>query len=87
MEPNNVEPQGADEKEDLAHIPDLEEYAMILQCLAIEQEQDRLNEPRHNQNPEPEVPENLHTSPPVTPENDESCWVDDSLTSEDESES
>ena len=70
MEPNNVEPQGADEEEDLAPMPDLEEYAMILQRLAIEQEQDRINQLRHN--PEPDVLENLQQSPPVTPENEES---------------
>ena len=87
MEPNNVESRGVDDEEDLAPMLDHAEYAMILQRLAIEQEQDCLNEPRHNQNPESEVLENLHTSPPVTPENDESCWVDDPLTSEDESES
>ncbi|MBY3556054.1 hypothetical protein HGI15_22220, partial [Modestobacter lapidis] len=39
VEPNIDEPQGADdEQEDLAPMPDLEEYAMILQRLAIEQE-------------------------------------------------
>ena len=53
LEPNNVEPQRADEEEDLAPMPDLEEYAMILQRLAIEQEQDRINQLRHN--PKPEV--------------------------------
>ena len=72
VEPNIDEPQGADdEEEDLAPMPDLEEYAMILRRLAIEQEQDHLN---------------LQASPPVTPENEESCWIDDPLTSEDESE-
>ncbi|KAJ8617443.1 hypothetical protein MRB53_013629 [Persea americana] len=35
----------------------------------------------------PEVPENLQISPPVTLENEESCWIDDPLTSEDESDS
>ena len=85
MEPNNVEPRGADDEEDLSLMPNLAEYAMILQHLAIEQEQDRLNQLRRN--PEPEVPENLQTSPQVTPENAESCWVDDPLTSEEESES
>ena len=57
VEPNSVEPQGAGEEKDLALMPDLEEYAMILQRLAIEQEQDHINQFRHN--PEPEVPENL----------------------------
>ena len=38
MEPNNVEPQGAGEEEDLAPMPDLEEYARISQHLTIEQE-------------------------------------------------
>ena len=66
-------------------MPDLEEYARILQHLAIEQEQDRINQ--LHQNPEPEVPENLRASLPVTPENEESCWIDDPLTSEDESDS
>ena len=56
-----------------------------LQCLAIEQEQDRINQ--LHQNPEPEVPENLQAFPPVIPENEESCWIDDPLTSEDESDS
>ena len=85
MDPNQIEPQGADEEKDLAPMPDLEEYARILQRLAIEQEQDRINQ--LHQNPEPEVPENLQASPPVTPENEESCWIDDPLTSEDESDS
>ena len=85
VDPNQVEPQGADEEKDLAPMPDLEEYARILQHLAIEQEQDRINQ--LHQNPEPEVPENLQASPPVTPENEESCWIDDPLTSEDESDS
>ncbi|KAJ8615405.1 hypothetical protein MRB53_034777 [Persea americana] len=67
MDPNQVEPQGADEEEDLAPMPDLEEYARILQ--------------------QPEVPENPQASPPVTPENEESCWIDDPLASEDESDS
>ncbi|XXG88177.1 hypothetical protein AAC387_Pa12g0421 [Persea americana] len=66
-------------------MPDLEEYVRILQHLAIEQEQDRINQ--LHQNPEPEVPENLQASPPVTPENEESCWIDNPLTSEDESNS
>ena len=65
-------------------MPDLEEYARILQRLAIEKEQDHINQLR--QNPEPEVPENLQASPPVTPENEESCWINDPLTFEDESE-
>lgn len=65
MEPNGVEPQGADGEEDLAPMPDLEEYARILQRLAIEQEQDRINQLQ--QNLEPEVQENLQASPPVTP--------------------
>ncbi|XXG47604.1 hypothetical protein AAC387_Pa02g2228 [Persea americana] len=43
VDPNQVEPQGADEEEDLAPMPDLEEYARILQRLAIEQEQDDIN--------------------------------------------
>ena len=43
VDPNQVEPQGANEEEDLAPMPDLEEYARILQRLAIEQEQDRIN--------------------------------------------
>ena len=43
VDPNQVEPQGADEEEDLAPMPDLEEYARILQLLAIEQEQDCIN--------------------------------------------
>ena len=64
---------------------DLEEYVRILQHLAIEQEQDCINQ--LHQNLEPEVPENLQASPSVTPENEESCWIDDPLTSEDESES
>ncbi|XXG68833.1 hypothetical protein AAC387_Pa06g1838 [Persea americana] len=66
-------------------MPDLEEYARISQRLAIEQEQDHINQ--LHQNPELEVSENLQTSPPVTPENEESCWIDDPLTSEDESDS
>ena len=37
VDPNHVEPQGANEEEDLAPMPDLEEYARILQRLAIEQ--------------------------------------------------
>ncbi|XXG62819.1 hypothetical protein AAC387_Pa05g1123 [Persea americana] len=57
VDPNQVEPQGADEEKDLAPMPNLEEYARILQHLAIEQEQDRINQ--LHQNPEPEVPENL----------------------------
>ncbi|XXG47521.1 hypothetical protein AAC387_Pa02g2156 [Persea americana] len=85
VDPNQVEPQGADEEEDLAPMPDLEEYARILQRLAIEQDQDRINQ--LYQNPEPEVLDNLQASPPVTPENEESCWIDDPLTSEDESDS
>ncbi|XXG73026.1 hypothetical protein AAC387_Pa07g2008 [Persea americana] len=80
-----VEPKGVDEEEDLAPMPNLEEYAMILQRLAIEQEQDHINQ--LHQNPELEVLENLQASPPVTPENEESCWIDDPLTSEDESDS
>ncbi|XXG68186.1 hypothetical protein AAC387_Pa06g1332 [Persea americana] len=48
-------------------------------------EQDRINQ--LHQNPEPEVPENPQASLPVTPENEESCWIDDPLTSEDESDS
>ena len=84
--PNNVEPQGAYEEEDLAPVRDLKEYVRrTLQHLAIEQEQDHINQLRHNR--EPEVPENLQISPPVTPENEESCWVDDPLTSDDESDS
>ncbi|XXG59329.1 hypothetical protein AAC387_Pa04g1433 [Persea americana] len=66
-------------------MPDLGVYARILQHLAIEQEQDRINQ--LHQNPEPEVPENPQASLPVTPENEESCWIDDPLTSEDESDS
>ncbi|XXG53350.1 hypothetical protein AAC387_Pa03g1453 [Persea americana] len=85
VEHNQVEPQGADEEEDLAPMPDLEEYARILQRLAIEQEQARINQ--LHQNVEPEVLENLQASPPVTLENEESCWIDDPLTSEDEFES
>ncbi|KAJ8617880.1 hypothetical protein MRB53_014066 [Persea americana] len=85
VDPNQVEPQGADEEEDLAPMPDLEEYAGILQRFAIEQEQDRINQ--LHQNLEPKVLENLQASPPVTPENEESCWIDDPLTSEDESDS
>ncbi|XXG82266.1 hypothetical protein AAC387_Pa10g0251 [Persea americana] len=77
LEPNHVEPQGVDGEEDLAP----------MQPPAIEQDQDRINPLCHNQNPEPEVLENLQASPPVTPENEESCWVDDPLTSEDEPES
>ncbi|XXG59260.1 hypothetical protein AAC387_Pa04g1371 [Persea americana] len=84
VDPNQVEPQGADEEEDLAPMPDLEEYARILQRLAIEQEHDRINQ--LHRNPESEVPENLQTSRPVTLENEESCWIDDPLTSEDESD-
>ena len=71
MEPNNVEPEGANEEEDLAPIPDLEEYARILQHLAIEQEQDCIDKLRHNL--EPEVPEKLQETPPLTPKNEESC--------------
>ena len=82
---NNVEPQRADDGEDLCPMPDLEVYTRILQHLAIEQEQDRINQLRRN--PELEIPENLQTSLLLTPKNEESCWVDDSLTSEDESES
>ena len=37
VEPINVEPQGANEEEDLDPMPDLDEYARILQRLAIEQ--------------------------------------------------
>ena len=66
-------------------MPDLEEYARILQRLAIEQNQDRINQ--LHQSLEPEVPENLQASPPVTSKNKEDCWVDDPLTSEDESDS
>ncbi|XXG73131.1 hypothetical protein AAC387_Pa07g2099 [Persea americana] len=65
VDPNQVEPQGADEEKDLAPMPDLEEYARILQRLAIEQEQDRINQ--LHQNPEPEVPENPQASPPNLP--------------------
>ena len=36
VDPNQVEPQWVDEEEDLAPMPDLEEYARILQRLAIE---------------------------------------------------
>ena len=79
MDPNEVEPQGADEEKDLAPIQDFEEYARILLRLAVEQEQDCINQ--LHQNPEPEVPENLQQSPPVTLENEESCWIDDPLTS------
>ncbi|KAJ8633185.1 hypothetical protein MRB53_026521 [Persea americana] len=57
VDPDKVEPQGVDEEEDLAIMPDLEEYARILQRLTIEQQQDRIN--RFHQNPEPEVPKNL----------------------------
>ncbi|KAJ8644136.1 hypothetical protein MRB53_005884 [Persea americana] len=85
VDPNQVEPQGADEEKDLAPMPDLEEYARILQHLAIEQEQDRINQ--LHQNLEPEVPENLRASSPGTLENEASCWIDDPLTSEDESDS
>ncbi|XXG72495.1 hypothetical protein AAC387_Pa07g1575 [Persea americana] len=85
VDPNQVEPQRADEEEDLAPMPDLEEYARILQRLAREQEQDRINQ--LHQNLEPEVPENLQASLSVTPENEESYWIDDPLTSEDESDS
>lgn len=82
------EPQGEDDEEEaLAPMPDLKEYEMILQHLAIEQEQDHLNELRHNQNSEPEILKDLQASPPVTPENEENCWVDDPLTSEDEFDS
>ena len=65
MDPNEVEPQGADEEEDLAPMPDLEEYARILRRLAIEQEQNRINQ--LHQYPEPEVPKNPQASLPVTP--------------------
>ena len=68
-------------------MPDPEENARILQCLAIEQEQDRINELRRNQNPESEVPENLQVPPPLTPENEESCLIDDPLTSKEEFDS
>ena len=51
-ESNHDVPQGADEKEDLAPMPVPIENARILQHLAIEQEQDRINELHHNQNPE-----------------------------------
>ena len=87
MEPNHVEPQGADKEEGLAPMPNLEEYARILQHLAIEQEQDLINELRRNQNPEPEVLENLQVPPLVTLKNEEGCWIDDPLTSDDESDS
>ncbi|XXG62960.1 hypothetical protein AAC387_Pa05g1243 [Persea americana] len=70
VDPNQVEPQVADEEEDLAPMPDLEEYARTLQRLTIEQEQDHINQ--LHQNPGPEVSESLQTSPPVTPENEES---------------
>ena len=43
VDPNEVEQQGADEEEDLAPMPDLKEYARILQCLPVEQEQDHIN--------------------------------------------
>ena len=56
-----------------------------MQRLTLEQEQDRINQLRHN--PEPEDPENSQASPLVTPKNEESCWVDDPLTSEDEYDS
>ncbi|KAJ8639913.1 hypothetical protein MRB53_016607 [Persea americana] len=85
VDPNQVEPQGADEEEDLAPMPDLKEYARILQRLTIEQEQDHINQ--LHQNPEPKVPENLQASSPMTPKNEESCWIDDPFTSEDESDS
>ncbi|WP_211372176.1 hypothetical protein, partial [Flagellimonas olearia] len=85
VEINHVEPQGEDEEEDLAPMPDLEEYARILQHLALEQEQDHANEPPRN--PEHEVPEENQVHSPSTPENGESCWIDNPLTSEDESDS
>ena len=87
MEPNNGEPEGAEEEEDLAPMPDLEEYARILQRLTIEQVRDRINQLRQNQNPEPEVFENLQVPPLVTPENEKGCWINDPLTFEDESDS
>ncbi|MFX5245007.1 hypothetical protein ABTD35_19455, partial [Acinetobacter baumannii] len=73
VEINHVEPQRDDEEEDPAPMPDLEEYARILQRLALEQEQERVNEPPRN--PEPEVPEDHQVHPPFTPENGENCWV------------
>ncbi|KAJ8627667.1 hypothetical protein MRB53_020974 [Persea americana] len=80
VDPDEVEPQGVDEEEDLAPMPDLQEYARILQCLGIEQEQDRINQLHQNQ--EPKILENLQASPPVTPGNEESSWIDDPLTLE-----
>ena len=68
-------------------MPDLEEYTRILQRLAIEQEQDRINELRCNQNPKPEVPEDQQVPRPLTPENEESYWMDDPLTFGDEFDS
>ncbi|XXG82672.1 hypothetical protein AAC387_Pa10g0572 [Persea americana] len=85
VDPDEVEPQRADQEEDLAPMLDLKEHVRILQRLAIEQEQDRIKQ--FHQNPEPEILENLQASPPVTPENEESCWIDDPFTLEDESDS
>ena len=87
VEPYHVEPQGADEEDDLPPMLDLEEHARILQRLAIEQEQDCIKELCRNQNSEPEVPEDQQVPPPLTTENEESCWIDDPLTSEDEFDS
>ena len=61
-------------------MPDPEENTRIMPRLAEEHDQDRINELLRNQNPEPEVPENLQVPPSVTPENEEGCWVDDPLT-------
>ena len=85
VEINHVEPQRADKEEDLAPMPDLEENARILQRLALEQEQDRVNELLRI--PESEVPEDHRVLSPLTPENGENCWIDDPLTSEDGSDS
>ena len=76
VEPNNVKPQGADEEDDLAPMPNHEEYVGILHYLAIEHKQDHISRLCYNQNPELEVPEN-----------ETSCWIDDPLPSEDESDS
>ncbi|XXG88406.1 hypothetical protein AAC387_Pa12g0617 [Persea americana] len=86
---NPFQPQGSwsDDDEDQEAVQNAVDPAQTNapnECLAIEQEQDHINQLR--QNLEPEVPENLQASPLVTPENEESCWIGDPLTSKDESE-
>ncbi|XXG47282.1 hypothetical protein AAC387_Pa02g1950 [Persea americana] len=76
VEPNNIEPRRADEDEDLDPMPDLEEYAMILQHLAIEQEHDRINQLRHN--PKSKIPENSEKSRKTSPQSPQSSGREDS---------